>query len=136
MYNVTYASGYLACSLLLQDTDEESLLLVNTLVKDLASRNVLEVNMALTAMAHLAPPETTAMTAPLLLEKTAHTKDFVRKKALVCLQRVLESDAGAPSPELESRVLSCLSDPDPGVVAVAVQVGMKRLKILLAVCFR
>ncbi len=68
------SAGYLACCLLLEDSDEETLLLVNTLVKDLGSKNVVEVNIALTAMAHLTPPETAAMVVPLLLDKTAHSK--------------------------------------------------------------
>ncbi len=66
--------GYLACTLLLKDSDEETLLLVNTLVKDLGGKNVVEVNIALTAMAYLVPPEMAAMVVPILLEKTTHSK--------------------------------------------------------------
>ncbi len=106
---------------MLNESDQEVLLLVNTLVKDLRSRNVIEVNMALTALAHLVTKEMSGMVVPMLLDKTTHSKDFSRKKALVCLQHVLTKDP-AVADQMRSRVLACLGDPDPGVVAVAVQV--------------
>ncbi len=75
----SYLPGYLACTLLLKDSDEETLLLVNTLVKDLGGKNVVEGNIALTAMAYLVPPEMSAMVVPILLEKTTHSKVGFKK---------------------------------------------------------
>ncbi|TRY64310.1 hypothetical protein TCAL_01859 [Tigriopus californicus] len=113
--------GYLACTLLLSENDELILLLINTILKDLKSQNVIEVNIALIAAIHLTPKEMAPMLLPVLQEKTTHTKDFIRKKALICLESIMQK---APDyiPSLETTVYNCLSDPDPGVVGVAVQV--------------
>ena len=56
-----------------------------------------------------------------LLEKTTHTKDFIRKKALVCLHSLLRRNSNL-APQIEARVFQKLTDQDPGVVAVTVQV--------------
>lgn len=58
---------------------------------------------------------------PALLEKTTHTKDFIRKKALVCLHSLLRRNSSL-APQMEGRVFQKLTDQDPGVVAVTVQV--------------
>ena len=58
---------------------------------------------------------------PALLEKTTHTKDFIRKKALVCLHSLLKRNSSL-APQMEGRVFQKLTDQDPGVVAVTVQV--------------
>ena len=59
--------------------------------------------------------------SPALLEKTTHTKDFIRKKALVCLHSLLRRNSSL-APQMEGRVFQKLTDQDPGVVAVTVQV--------------
>ena len=58
---------------------------------------------------------------PALLEKTSHTKDFIRKKALICLHSLLRRNPTL-APHMEGRVFQKLTDQDPGVVAVTVQV--------------
>ena len=66
--------GYLACCLMLKESDELILLLINTVMKDLKSKNVMEVNIALIAAIHLTPKEMFPMVLPLIYEKTTHTK--------------------------------------------------------------
>eukprot|EP00095_Tigriopus_kingsejongensis_P009284 maker-scaffold175_size286436-snap-gene-1.50 protein:Tk09284 transcript:maker-scaffold175_size286436-snap-gene-1.50-mRNA-1 annotation:"ap-4 complex subunit epsilon-1" len=113
--------GYLACTLLLTDDEELILLLINTILRDLKSKNVIEVNIALVAAIHLTPKEMSPMLIPILLTKTTHTKDFIRKKALICLQVIMDKCPEMIA-QLTPTVQGCLSDPDPGVVAIAVQV--------------
>ncbi len=50
------------------------------------------------------------------------SQDFIRKKSLVCIQQLVAKNP-AVTDQVYDRVFSCLSDPDPGVVAVAVQVA-------------
>ena len=115
-------SGYLACTLLLKETDELILLLINTIIKDLNSKNIVEMNIALSSVVYLTPAEMSPMILPILLEKLTHSKDFIRKKALICLQQLIikNPDIGV---QFGLRIHQCLSDPDPGVVAIAVQVA-------------
>lgn len=107
--------------MLISEHDELILLLINTILKDLKSKNVIEVNIALIAAIHLTPKEMAPMLLPILQEKTTHTKDFIRKKALICLEAIMQKAPDHIS-SLESTIYNCLSDPDPGVVGVAVQV--------------
>ena len=70
--------GYLACVMLLEPSDELILLLVNTVIKDLRSKNVMEVNLALNAAIYLTPKEMTPMILPIIMEKSTHKN--VRQK--------------------------------------------------------
>ena len=56
--------GYLACALFLSEGDDLILLLINTIVRDLGSKNVMEVNIALTAAVELTPGEMAPMIFP------------------------------------------------------------------------
>ena len=67
-------TGYLACTLLLNESSDLILLLINTIIKDLGSKNVLEINIALTAAIYLTPKDVGPMMIPILLDKTTHTK--------------------------------------------------------------
>jgi vesicle coat complex subunit len=78
-------------------------------VRDLGSKNVMEANIALTAAVDLIPPEMAPMVVPVLLEKTTHTKDFIRKKSLVCLQKMLKRNPSLAA-QIESRVYQRLTD--------------------------
>lgn len=122
--------GYLACTLLLDESDDLLLLLVNTVIKDLKSSSAVEVNMALVAASHLlTAPETAPLILPTVLDLAGSSKDFIRKKAVVCLQQIaLRSPPPPPPPTAPStssqvwlKVRSLLLDRDPGVVAAAVQ---------------
>uniref|UniRef100_A0A0K2TXV5 Clathrin/coatomer adaptor adaptin-like N-terminal domain-containing protein n=1 Tax=Lepeophtheirus salmonis TaxID=72036 RepID=A0A0K2TXV5_LEPSM len=117
--------GYLTSVALLKESqDPLNLLLVNTIIKDLSSKNPIEINFALCASSsHLIPDEVIPLLLPSLISKTTHIKDFIRKKALASLHKLLKRN-----PELacsiEGPTRRCLIDPNPGVVAVAIQVAM------------
>lgn len=115
--------GYMACSMFLKEQEDLILLLINTIVRDLKSTNVLENNIALITASYLVPKEMSPMIVPILLEKTRHSKDFIRKKALICLEQITIKDPEAVAiGEIVEAVVQALTDPDPGVVIVAIQV--------------
>ena len=66
--------GYLACCMLLDEESDLLLLLVNTIVRDLKSDNVIEINMALITAAQLIPPEMVPMIFPIVLQRSKHSK--------------------------------------------------------------
>ena len=124
---------------MLHESDDLLLLLVNTILRDLKSTNVVEINMALIAVAssNLVPSEMAPLLVPIIAERTKHSKDFIRKKALICLGQLYKnknqpmsfssSFTGSHiSPEmnkfLEEHVQASLTDVDPGVVGTAIQV--------------
>jgi len=118
--------GYLACSLLLGSSDQLSLLLTNTILRDLASTNMAELQMGLVAAASLAtPPINTPGLAESLLERalplTSHGTPQVRSKAVALVHHLC-----AHQPQLweecgGSNLLRSLSDQSPGVVSAALQ---------------
>ncbi|ERE69898.1 AP-4 complex subunit epsilon-1 [Cricetulus griseus] len=67
--------GYLAVSLFLHESHELLLLLVNTVVKDLQSTNLVEVCMALTVVSQIFPREMIPAVLPLIEDKLQHSKD-------------------------------------------------------------
>lgn len=124
---------------MLHESDDLLLLLVNTILRDLKSANVVEINMALIAVAssNLVPAEMAPLLVPIIAERTKHSKDFIRKKALICLGQLHQNQTQPMSfsssftgshisPEmnkfLEEHVQASLTDVDPGVVGAAIQV--------------
>ena len=112
--------GYLAAVMFLEEDDDLILLLINTILRDLKSNDLLETNMALVTAAYLVPKEMSGMILPILIEKTSHSKDFIRKKALICLEQIALKNPDFLDPVVETAV-DKLSDKDPGVAIVAIQ---------------
>ena len=114
--------GYMGCVTLLTEDSDLILLLINTIVRDLKSSNVVENNMALMTASALVPKEMAGMLIPAIVEKIAHSKDFIRKKALVCLEQIAVKDPVGYSNLAIETSIQCLADKDPGVAMVAIQV--------------
>ncbi len=110
--------GYMACAMFLENDSSLILLLINTIIKDLSSTNVMENNIALITAAELVPTEMSSMLVPILIEKTAHSKDFIRKKALVCLEGIATRNEEHAREVIAALTIN-LSDKDPGVVCCA-----------------
>ncbi|KAJ2000613.1 AP-3 complex subunit delta [Coemansia thaxteri] len=114
-------TGYLAAAQSFHQETDVLMLATNLIRKDLSSSNVMEVSVALDGLAQVATPE---LATDLFDDATAvlgHSRPFIRKKALVCLYRlVLKHPEGlhALAPQLRER----LDDPDPSVVSSAVSV--------------
>ncbi|NXW12570.1 AP4E1 protein, partial [Circaetus pectoralis] len=79
--------GYLAVSLFLHENHELLLLLVNTVVKDLQSTNLVEVCMALTIVSQIFPREMIPAVLPLIEDKLQHSKEIIRRKAVQALYK-------------------------------------------------
>ena len=113
----------MACVMFLKEDSELILLLVNTIVRDLLSSHALEANMALMTATYLIPKEMSGMILPTIIDKAmSHSKDFIRKKALICLEQIAIRDPLTYNDMIMEHVVVSLSDKDPGVAMVAVQV--------------
>ncbi|XP_033112372.1 AP-4 complex subunit epsilon-1-like [Anneissia japonica] len=77
--------GYLAICMLLHEDHELLVLMVNTFQRDLKSSNFLEVCMALTAVSYLGTADMTPVLLPLIQKHISHSRDVVRKKAVMAL---------------------------------------------------
>lgn len=64
--------GYLACAFLLRECDSLTVLLVNTILRDLTSKNIYVVAMALCASCHVFPHDQVTVLLPVLEEKLKH----------------------------------------------------------------
>lgn len=119
--------GYLACSILLPSDSQLLLLVTNTIVKDLSSTNLLDIQLGLVAASSLiTSPHLQPMLLPRLIQLTDHASILVRKKALIVLHRFCDLN---PSlfPQICPCVISHLGDPDPSVVSTSVQILSRSL---------
>lgn len=61
------------CVQLFKDSHQLSMLLVNTIIRDLASRNMVTMAMALAATCHLIPPDQASAVLPMVVDKLTHS---------------------------------------------------------------
>ena len=108
--------GYLACSLLLNDSSEFLILLVSSIQKDLQSLNWLEVCMALTTIAKFANPLIIQAVSEPVLKLLDNKEIQIRKKAVMCLYKFYQIDKNSV-PDCESKMKKLLCDYDPSVMA-------------------
>ncbi|XP_065884904.1 uncharacterized protein [Dysidea avara] len=113
--------GYLTVSLCLQEGNELSMLLVNTLQKDLKSANIIEVSMAMNVICRLVTKEMIPAFVPLIQEKMVHPKELIRKKALMVMHRFYLLSPSSIT-HLFNDIRRCLSDSDPGVMDTCLEV--------------
>ncbi|XP_067004637.2 AP-4 complex subunit epsilon-1 isoform X2 [Anabrus simplex] len=112
--------GYLASVFFLQEQHPLSVLLVNTIVRDLSSRNIMILAMALTATCYLIPSNQAPTVLPLIADRLNHQNEFVRSKAVIALHHFLKVCPDQCYHYIVN-VKALLSDKDPGVVAVVLQ---------------
>ncbi|XP_078386348.1 AP-4 complex subunit epsilon-1 isoform X1 [Cetorhinus maximus] len=119
--------GYLAVSLFLNESHELLLLLVNTVLKDLQSTNLLEVCMALTVASQLFPPDMIPAVLPLVEEKLQHSKEIIRRKAVLTLYKFYLI---APNQvqHIHDKFRKALCDRDPGVMAASLHIYLLLIK--------
>ncbi|KAF3449258.1 hypothetical protein FNV43_RR09986 [Rhamnella rubrinervis] len=108
-------TGYLAVTLFLSDDHDLIILIVNTIQKDLRSDNYLVVCAALNAVCKLINDETIPAVLPQVVELLGHSKEAVRKKAIMALHRFYQKCPSAVS-HLLSNFRKRLCDNDPGVM--------------------
>ncbi|XP_061451099.1 AP-4 complex subunit epsilon-1 isoform X2 [Rhineura floridana] len=116
--------GYLAVSLFLHENHELLLLLVNTVVKDLQSTNLLEVCMALTVASQIFPREMIPAVLPLIEDKLQHSKEIIRRKAVQALYKFYLI---APNQvqHIHDKFRKALCDRDVGVMAASLHIYLQ-----------
>lgn len=108
-------TGYLAVTLFLNDDHDLIILIVNTIQKDLKSDNYLVVCAALNAVCRLINDETIPAVLPLVVDLLSHSKEAVRKKAVMALHSFHRKSPSSVS-HLISNFRKRLCDNDPGVM--------------------
>lgn len=108
-------TGYLAVTLFLNEDHDLIILIVNTIQKDLKSDNYLVVCAALNAVCKLINEETIPAVLPQVVELLGHSKEAVRKKAIMALHRFYQRSPSSVN-HLTSHFRKRLCDNDPGVM--------------------
>lgn len=112
--------GYLATSVFLHPNHELTLLLINSIQRDLSSNVSLIIVMALAAIPKLIHRELASSVHSLVLEKTSHHSSAVRTAALIALQHCHTQCGSNQIPRAHLAVLEKgLADSDVTVVASA-----------------
>uniref|UniRef100_A0A8C5F6U9 AP-4 complex subunit epsilon n=1 Tax=Gadus morhua TaxID=8049 RepID=A0A8C5F6U9_GADMO len=116
--------GYLAVSLFLNESHELLLLLVNTVLKDLQSTNLIEVCMALTVVGQVFPKDMIPAILPMVEEKLNHPKEIIRRKAVLALYKFYLI---APNQvqHIHSKFRKALCDKDPGVMSASLHIYLE-----------
>lgn len=113
--------GYLAVSLLLHEDHELTILLVQTILRDLRSANYLDICSAMTALCRLLNADLAPAVYPAVIDKLNHPKEIVRKKALMCLLRFYKKVPSIIVNQMED-LRRALADSDPSVMGAALAV--------------
>lgn len=112
--------GYLAASVFLHPNHELTLLLINSIQRDLSSNVSLIIVMALATIPKLIHGEVASSVQSLVLEKTSHHSSAVRTAALIALQHCHSQCGPNQIPRMHLAVLEKgLADSDVSVVASA-----------------
>ncbi|XP_036157293.1 AP-4 complex subunit epsilon-1 isoform X2 [Myotis myotis] len=119
--------GYLAVSLFLHESHELLLLLVNTVVKDLQSTNLVEVCMALTIVSQIFPQEMIPAVLPLIEDKLQHSKEIIRRKAVLALYK-FHLIAPNQVQHIHIKFQKALCDRDVGVMAASLHIYHRMIK--------
>lgn len=119
--------GYLAVSLFLHESHELLLLLVNTVVKDLQSTNLVEVCMALTVVSQIFPREMIPAVLPLIEDKLQHSKEIIRRKAVLALYK-FHLIAPNQVQHIHVKFRKALCDRDVGVMAASLHIYLRMIK--------
>ncbi|XP_072292068.1 AP-4 complex subunit epsilon-1 [Eucyclogobius newberryi] len=119
--------GYLAVCLFLNENHELLLLLVNTVLKDLQSTNLIEVCMALTVVSQIFPKDMIPAILPLVEEKLNHSKEIIRRKAVLALYKFYLI---APNQvqHIHNKFRRALCDKDPGVMFASLHIYLQMIK--------
>ncbi|XP_010746455.3 AP-4 complex subunit epsilon-1 [Larimichthys crocea] len=119
--------GYLAVSLFLNESHELLLLLVNTVLKDLQSTNLIEVCMALTVVSQMFPKDMIPAILPLVEEKLNHQKEIIRRKAVLALYKFYLI---APNQvqHIHNKFRKALCDKDPGVMTASLHIYLQMIQ--------
>lgn len=129
----TKKAAYLALTQFLDHNSELVLLLVNTLLSDLKSDNFIIVCTALTVASKLIGSELVNALYPVVVEKLKHSKEHVRKKAVMVLHRFQQLDPNREGPlagvDIDRHFRTMLCDKDPSVMTAALAALYEVIKV-------
>ncbi|KAJ8417056.1 hypothetical protein AAFF_G00282830 [Aldrovandia affinis] len=119
--------GYLAVCLFLNESHDLLLLLVNTVLKDLQSTNLIDVCMALTVVSQIFPKDMIPAVLPLVEDKLTHSKEIIRRKAVLALYKFYLI---APNQvqHIHDKFRKALCDKDPGVMTASLHIYFQMIK--------
>ena len=80
--------GYLLCSLFFNQESELLIMLISTIQKDLASSNIHEIVIGLTALTKLMNTSIVGSVADAVVKLLSHQTDLVRKKTLLVIEKI------------------------------------------------
>jgi AP-4 complex subunit epsilon-1 len=111
--------GYLVSCLFLDPSNELMILLINTIQKDLKSKNILEISFGLIVVSRLANVEMVPVLAGLVLPLLKHESDMIRRRSVVAFHRLVQIGSDSITLQTVHEVMRrSLGDSDPGVMAV------------------
>jgi len=116
--------GYLACSVMIPSTHELLLMLTNTILRDISSNNLVDIQLGLVAAGNLVTQKLVQL-VPVLVDRVIpllkHSSHLVRKKSVTLLDYLCKLEAGQWERSVSSHMVNMLCDTNPGVVTFAVQ---------------
>ncbi|EGR32873.1 hypothetical protein IMG5_068280 [Ichthyophthirius multifiliis] len=119
--------GYLTCCLFLNDQSELLILLVANLQKDLQSKNVHEIVIALTALGKLMNSTIINGILEQVLKLLIHQTDLVRKKAIMVLQKIHQLSPSS-IPDYNDKMRKALCDVEPSVMGASLNLYLEAVK--------
>lgn len=107
--------GYLACNLFLNENSELLILVVATLQRDLNSKNVLEICVALNSLCKIICSSIVHALVEPVVKLLRHENELVRKKAVMAMRRIYTISSQL-IPDYSDKLKNALCDKDPSVM--------------------
>jgi AP-4 complex subunit epsilon-1 len=119
--------GYLLCSLFFNQDSELLIMLISTIQKDLASTNINEIIIGLTALTKLMNSSIVGSVADAVIKLMSHQTDLVRKKALLVIEKIQRVSPSYLS-DYNEKMKKGLCDREPSVMAAALNMYLIQTK--------
>jgi AP-4 complex subunit epsilon-1 len=119
--------GYLLCSLFFNQDSELLIMLISTIQKDLASTNINEIIIGLTALTKLMNSSIVGSVADAVIKLMSHQTDLVRKQALLVIEKIQRVSPSYLS-DYNEKMKKGLCDREPSVMAAALNMYLIQTK--------
>ena len=119
--------GYLMCSLFFDSESDLLIMLVATILKDLASTDVHEVVICLTSLGSIMNATIASAILEPVTKLLTHTTDLVRKKAILVLQKI-KVETSTEVLDYKDKMKKGLCDREPSVMAAALNLYLEEVK--------
>lgn len=119
--------GYLMCSLFFNSDSDLLIMLVSTILKDLASTDVHEVVICLTSLGNIMNSTIAGAITEAVTKLISHTTDLVRKKSILILQKI-KLETSIDIPDYKDKMKKALCDREPSVMAASLNLYLEEVK--------